>query len=137
VTIPAAAKQRTPDGAKAFARFFTQQMDQTTVTADSSKLRVLAQPTCTACLSIIELVDGYKDRGERQSRSSLNVKAVEVTSETGNATIVDVLADDLPHKIVRSDGSVVSTSPAAKINFRHTLAWTEMGWRVSDSEIVQ
>ena len=137
VTIPAAARERTPEGAKAFAAFYTEEMDRATVTADSSKLRVLAEPGCSACMSIIELVDGYKKRGERQSRSSLRLQAVEVTSETDKATVVDVLADDLPHEIVRADGSVVSTSPAAKINFRHTLAWAEIGWRVSDSEIVQ
>jgi hypothetical protein len=117
--------------------FYTEAMDRATVTADSTTLVALSEASCTACLGVIEVVDGYKQRGEHQSRESMTVRATEITSSSKDRVIVDVLADDQAHEVLRKDGSVLSRSEGAKINFRHTVAWKSSGWRIADSEIVQ
>ena len=137
VTVPAAARAHTDQGAKAFAVFYTKEMDKATVTADSSNLRSLSDSKCAACQGVIEIVEGYRQRGEHQDRESMTVRASEVTSADRAKVVVDVLADDGPHQVLRRDGSVLSRSEGAKINFRHTVSWTPSGWRIADSEIVQ
>src|SRR6476620_9928084 len=116
VAVPAAARAHTDEGAKAFAEFYTATMDRATVSADSAALRALTDPTCAACSGIVEVVDGYRSRGEHQERTSLTLGASEVVSSSPQRVKVDVLAEDKPHRVVRRDGSVVSTSPGAKIN---------------------
>lgn len=137
VAVPAAARAHTDEGAKAFARFYTEAMDRATVSADSAPLRALTDPNCAACAGIVEVVDGYRSRGEHQERTSIVLGASKVVSSSPKGVEVDVLAEDKPHRVVRRDGSVVSTSPGAKINFRHTVSWVATGWLVTDSEIVQ
>jgi hypothetical protein len=137
VTIPAAARAHTEDGAEAFAIFYTKEMDRATTSANSKPLQVLALPSCVACTSIIDLVDDYRKSGQRQRQSSVRVKLAQAQRAAPNTVVVDVLVDDLAHEVIAADGSVVSKSPAAKINFRHTVSWTASGWRISDSEIVQ
>jgi hypothetical protein len=137
VNVPAAARAHTEEGAKAFAEFYTSEMDRATVSADPTQLKSLSLPSCTACEGVIDVVEGYRSRGERQEKPSIVVDLVQVRSFSKASALVDVLAQDKPHRVVDQSGRVVSTSEGARINFRHKIVWRTGTWMVADSEIVQ
>jgi hypothetical protein len=138
VTIPAAAKQRTTEGAKAFASFYYEVLSDSQYRADSSSLRSLSAASCVACQAFAKKADEMKRRGHHVDSRSLNVDDAVVTPTTvRNGFVIDVLADDRPSKVVDATGSVVSTSQGAKLTFRTQVVWTSTGWKVADSKLVK
>ncbi|HEY7718123.1 MAG TPA: DUF6318 family protein, partial [Pedococcus sp.] len=53
VTIPAAARAHTLDGAKAFAAYFVDAMNDSQVRADSTTLSAISGPNCKGCKAYI------------------------------------------------------------------------------------
>lgn len=137
MNVPAAARAHTEEGAKAFAEFYTLEMDRATVTADSTQLRALTLATCAACKGVIEVVDDYRSRGAHQEASSVVVDLAQVRSFAKSEAVVDVLVQDKPHSVVNKTGETISTSAGARISFRHTVNWTNGAWAVADSEIIR
>ncbi|MFC6241565.1 DUF6318 family protein [Knoellia sp. GCM10027112] len=137
VSIPAAARQHTEEGAKAFAEFYTLEMDRATVSADATRLKSLSLPSCTACKGVTDVVEGYRSRGERQEKPSVVVDLVQVRSYSETGAWIEVLVEEKAHRVVNRSGQVISTSQGTRINFRHKVTWVNGTWMVADSEIIQ
>jgi hypothetical protein len=138
VTIPAAAKQRTPDGAKAFAQYYLETYSEAAHQADAAVVVKLSDPSCGGCKSLIDLVEGYRAKGQRVDRVSLTVDETALRPEgTLTRPVVDALAKDARKRILNRDGSVASNVAAANINFRLTLVWSESGWKLFDLKVIQ
>jgi hypothetical protein len=138
VTIPAAAQQRTPEGAKAFGKYYLETYSQAAHRADAATLVALSDPSCGGCKSLIELVEGYRAKGQRVDRVSLTVDEMAIRPEgTPDRPVVDALAKDARKRILNQDGSVASNVAGANINFRLTMVWSESGWRLFDLKVIQ
>jgi hypothetical protein len=138
VTIPAAAQQRTPEGAKAFAEFYYEVLSDSQYRADSSQLRALHAASCVACQAFAKKADEMKQRGQHVDSRSLTVDDAVVTpTSVRNGFVIDVLADDRPSNVVDANGSVVSSSKGAKLTFRTQVVWISSGWKVADSKLVK
>ena len=138
VTIPAAARERTPEGAKAFAVLYYEVLSDSQFRADSSNLRMLSASSCVACQAFAGKADEMKRRGQHVDSRSLKVdEAIVTPTSIRNGFVVDVLAEDRPSKVVDSDGSVVSESRGAKLTFRTQVIWMTNGWKIADSKLVK
>jgi len=138
VNVPAAARAHTEEGAKAFAEFYLSTYSQAAVRADSSPLVSLSDTTCGGCKSLIDLINGYKAKGQHADSASMVLDdSVLRADSSSNRPVVDVLAKDKKKRILNADGTVAKTVAGAYINFRLTLVWTRDGWKVNDLRVVQ
>ncbi|WP_157598327.1 DUF6318 family protein [Phycicoccus sp. Root101] len=138
MAVPPAASKKTPEGAEAFARFYTETLGDAAATSSTKSLAPLSMMSCKTCQDFIQILDGRASRGEHGERSSFRLGAVQMDPGSPlNAPIVDVLVTDQGSLIVDRNGKVVETSAPAKLNFRYTLKWSDESWRVADSEVVQ
>ncbi|MEP6854775.1 MAG: DUF6318 family protein, partial [Pedococcus sp.] len=134
----AAASKKTPEGAEAFARFYTEQLDNAAASGETAALKSLTMKSCSTCQDFIGVVDGRATRSEHGEKESFELGAVQLDpGSPEDRPVVDVLVKDVGGNIINGSGAVVSTSAPAKFNFRHTLKWVGNAWRVADSEIVQ
>jgi hypothetical protein len=138
VTIPAAAQQRTPEGAAAFSRLFLETASQAAVTASSKELRSLADPECVGCDAMADLVDGYARRHQHIDRSAMRVNnsTTRPGANTGEA-VVDVTATDGPKALVSASGATIKRFPEAKIFFEIKVEWHRSAWQVKQLQVVQ
>ena len=137
--MPAAARQHTKDGAKAFAKYFTEQMGQAFQTGDSTRLRQLYARSCSPCEDNADQVDRLRTKGQHAVGTNMVVYLVEHMKESRPSEhVIDVLVQDGPYRIVsNSQGRTIESYPKSKINLRHHLVWRESRWVVVDSFLVQ
>jgi hypothetical protein len=138
VTIPAAAKQRTPDGAKAFASFYIASVSESGFTADASTLKALSISTCKGCQVFIEFADELRAANQHVDRKSMRLTDMAVRPDsTANLIIVDCLVEDQPSRIVDSRGRVVSNEPGDRFALRISVKWIDSGWAIAESLLVE
>jgi hypothetical protein len=138
VSIPAAARAHTEEGAKAFAKFYVEKVSESGYTADSSDLRAISEPTCKGCGVFIELADELKADGHHVDRESIVLRGLMIRPDsTEDRMVIDCLVEDLPSRIVDSNGKTVSEEPGDKLTLRNTLVWKDAGWVVVESLLVQ
>ena len=138
MAVPPAATKKTPEGAEAFARYYTEELDEAAATSQTATLTQLSMTTCETCQNFISMLDGRSARGEHGEKKSFELGAVQMDpSSPPGKPIVDVLVTDLGSRIVDKTGKVIENSAPAKLNFRYTLNWSADSWRVADSEVVQ
>lgn len=138
VAVPPEAQAHTEAGAEAFAKFFYEVVSESQYRADSTELRALSSPDCEGCQVLIQMADELSDKGHRMDSRSLKVKGAGVRPDsTRDVKYVNVLAEDLPSKVLDRSGNVVSRSTGAKLTFLTTLIWNSSAWQVQDSELLR
>lgn len=138
VTIPAAARERTPEGAKAFAAFYIASVSESGFTANASTLRAVSAPTCKGCQVFIEFAEELRAADQHVDRKSMRLNGMAVRPDsTADLVIVDCLVEDQPSRIVDSRGGVVSNEPGEKLALRISVKWLERGWIVAESLLVE
>ncbi|MDF2143784.1 DUF6318 family protein [Knoellia sp. p5-6-4] len=138
VSIPAAARQHTEEGAKAFAKFYLLTYSKSAFSADAASLEALSSDSCGGCKSLIDLVNGYRAKNQHVDRVALTVDTTMLRPEgTSERPVVDVLAKDARKQVLNADGSVAKVVAAASINFRLTMRWDDNNWEVDDLRVAQ
>jgi hypothetical protein len=138
VTIPAAAREHTPEGAKAFAAFYIASVSESGFTANASTLRAVSAPTCKGCQVFIEFAEELRAADQHVDRKSMRLNGMAVRPDsTADLVIVDCLVEDQPSRIVDSRGGVVSNEPGEKLALRISVKWLERGWIVAESLLVE
>ena len=105
--LPADAQAPTPEGARAFARFWFEALNKAAATGDTADLRALAHPECQACRRFAESIDFlYKDGGGIRG-GVFTVTAVEAPADSAAEEVpVTVVYDVTPTDQLNRDGSV-------------------------------
>lgn len=138
VVVPPEATKHTEEGAKAFARYYTQQMDEATLAADSGTLRALSAPTCKGCQVSIRIADQLKAKNQRHAALTFKLAGDRLTpNSTATTKVVDVLVVDSGSTTIDSTGNVVSKSAPANLTFRQSVEWRNDGWLLIESVLVQ
>ncbi|KQZ88776.1 hypothetical protein ASD62_05105 [Phycicoccus sp. Root563] len=137
MAVPPAASKKTPEGAEAFARFYTESMDAAMVAGSSAEITALSLRSCNACTRLIKVVDERAAKGQHQEKRSFTLGASQLDPSSSNTRpIVEVLVTNAGGRIVDQEGVTVSKLGEERLNFRHTLAWRD-GWRVEKSELIR
>ena len=70
VAIPPEATKHTEEGAKAFVKYFVDQMSTSAYEADSSAVARLSSSSCKGCTTLIAFADDLKAKGHHVDRRS-------------------------------------------------------------------
>lgn len=137
IVLPPAATAHTEDGAKAFARYYSVQMDEALVRADSSVLRALSAPSCSGCRVGIDMADHLRARGQHNTATTFSIAGTRLSELTTDTQfVVDVLVDDAGGETIDAAGKPVRKSAPAKFTLRQTVQWHDAGWLVAQSALL-
>jgi hypothetical protein len=137
VNVPAAAKAHTEEGAKAFAEFFVDTLNESQVTPDSAALDAISDPSCKGCNVYIKSANAMRSKKQRADGPSMRLKGILVRPDSTKALFnLDLLIDELASKTVDQDGKVIESYDAGKLTLRTTLRPTTNGWAVKQALLV-
>jgi hypothetical protein len=138
VAVPPEATKHTEAGAKAFAKFYVAQADDALVTADSSKVKAVANESCKGCKVFIDWADELKRQGRHHANTSFTVSGQLVRPDsTDNRYVIDILIDEAGVDVVDQGGTRVASEPAQTATLRTTLSWSASTWSVTESLLVK
>jgi hypothetical protein len=122
--LPAAARQKTPDGVEAFANYYVQLLDRSGKALDSTAVRTLSR-NCATCTKLAAQWDQAKAAGQRIDGGSVTLIS------TGSVLIKDAGAE-IPTYIQQAALSYLDpsgtpvpnkTSPAVRLTGGIKLEW--------------
>jgi hypothetical protein len=136
VSVPAAAKAHTDEGAKAFAMFFMEQMSDAYASLDLTTVRALAAADCTGCRVLFQSVEERRARGEHAVSRSFTADVAGVRPNASGDTLeIDVAGTERAVNVVKN-GTVLRKTTAGKVTFRTRVHWTSSRWEMKDVKAV-
>ncbi|WP_457253099.1 DUF6318 family protein [Pedococcus sp. P5_B7] len=131
VQIPEAARAHTKAGAEAFVRFFVEQSNVASMTADISILPALSDPSCKSCGALQGAVAELKAKGRHYATEPVSVSRVKAIdgAPAGQQFVRLQLVQNLAD-VVDASGTKVSTDPEAKLARTTSLKWMGDKWLV-------
>jgi hypothetical protein len=134
--LPPEATEKTEAGAKAFAKFFVETLDQSQVEADPSTLVAISEPECQGCKIYVDLSRELAVKGQHQEGPALELSDIGVRSSSDGRFQFDLLIDERPTRTVDKAGAVVASFPADKTTLRVDFNWISNQWRVKQAVVV-
>lgn len=130
--IPKEARPETPEGAKAFVRFYFSELNSAFRHADPTMLAGLAIKDCIMCNAMLEGVKDVSAKRQHYSGDLISVQAVTVMDfVSANRTLLVQIRQN-PVKVLDTQGKVVEAAPRGAGSYVATLAYgREGGWRIS------
>ncbi|WP_269457319.1 DUF6318 family protein [Pedococcus dokdonensis] len=131
VKIPEAARAHTKAGAEAFVKFFVEQSNVASMTADTSILPPLSDPGCKSCAALQSQIVDLKARGHHYS--SAPVSASQTTAVTGSPKgqqFVRLQLTENRVEVVDANGRHIATDPKGHIARTVSLIWKGGRWKV-------
>lgn len=135
--VPAEARANTPEGAKAFAKYFFAQLNKAYTTPQAGLIAPLSTDSCKSCADYEQKAFGYVREHRRYDRAAIEVLEVSLTpGETPPPGIVwlDVTAHQLPARIIDSSGATTFTVTERTGIFFVALAFRD-GWLVDSVKV--
>ena len=132
VPIPPAAREKTPQGADAFVRFFFKQLNLAFSASDASLLTGLSNDECMACTNYEKAMVAARDNDHYLVGDSFTVSDAAAAPLQELGTRVEVIGSLPERKLVDGRGRPLSTYPArGRFHFTVTVKWNTGGWLVS------
>ena len=131
VEIPQAARAHTEAGAEAFVKFFVEQSNVASMTADTSILPPLSDPSCKSCSALQHEVADLKARGHHYLTEPVRISQVTAIggAPAGQQFVRLQLIQNLAD-VVDASGKKVSTDPETRLARTTSLKWTGDRWLV-------
>ena len=131
VEIPEAARAHTEAGAEAFVKFFVEQSNVASMTADTSILPPLSDPSCKSCSALQHEVADLKARGHHYLTEPVRISQVTAIggAPAGQQFVRLQLIQNLAD-VVDASGKKVSTDPETRLARTTSLKWTGDRWLV-------
>lgn len=139
--LPDAAKQKTTNGAIAFAGFYLRVVNQAYLRMDAGLVRSLSTDDCKVCKAWASSIDAYRKQSGRLDQPIY-------VGFREPSIVADLLANDPPGvhvqavvdvaaaKVSAPDGKVLQSSVKSSSGRVFILVWTENGWRVAQVDRV-
>lgn len=132
--MPADAKKKTKDGARAFTIFFWSQFNRSQTEPNPTLLRPLYADSCAPCVAYTNGAQSLKDRNQRYDDPPFRITKVTTDTLKGNAATLITEADQQAVPVLDAQGTPVATATARDPRFLVTLAWNGSGWLVGNIE---
>jgi hypothetical protein len=134
--IPAAARQHTTAGAKAFVVYFWQVVDYATAELEPDALAPLVRADCTGCTAGLDFIKNAKKRdatirGGNEHVESITAQRVSLGKDEYFS--VEVRISNTKQHVVYADGTS-KTFPASTVQDHLMLQPTPTGWIVASLE---
>jgi hypothetical protein len=138
VDVPAAAREHSEEGAKAFARYFHETASRAFVTNDPSALEQLSAASCKGCTAIAAGVRRQAESGEHPAEPRFVFESANVQPRTGRQPyVVDVIGSDKSVEVVDRDGKVTRRVDSVPSWTRLTLTRRGDRWLVQQFAAVK
>lgn len=135
VSIPAAARANTQEGAVEFAKFFLIAGSKAETDWRSDVVRALSDPTCTTCAGQMAAIAESEAKGERVSTNRFVPQSTQAgPGTTSSAYQVDVLAKLRAASVIDRKGKAIRKLPEDDQALRVHVYWNGQTWRVSQVE---
>lgn len=129
--MPELAGEHSESGAKAFARFAVELVDEGYVTAESSQFRSISDAKCRGCRILISQIQRFKNAGEHARERSLWVVRTVWAGSRGARSAVDVVGTSYEVDVMDSRGQKAYVQDGdGKVMFRLILVWRDAAWRI-------
>lgn len=133
--VPEAARQRTNDGAIAFARYWIDQNNKAFMHPDLTSLELLCLPTSEACVRLEAQLSELRGSEAHADRPGLTVQTARIgIPEQPGATSVVLDATMQAHNYVDAQGNVLASTSAGRHIIVVTLLWNSGGWKISSTQ---
>lgn len=131
-TLPAAAKQPTPEGAVAFFRYFWDVYNYSYAALDTKELRRISESSCKFCLDSANSIEGRKREGGYYVGGIVSVStAVAAPDNPKIGLIVNSIIDQTASRTVTADGVTEQSVPASTgMRIDSAVQWKGEQWRM-------
>ncbi|MDP5227797.1 MULTISPECIES: DUF6318 family protein [Arthrobacter] len=132
--MPAAAKEKTPEGAKAFVGYWVAMLSYAYETKDTKLVKELGTSDCIACQSIPGAIDQKAPTYAWQEGGLVKASAIENYGGLldNSATVVAQLTQS-PYILRSSNGTAVKTiNKISTISYAYRLEYRKAGWTIID-----
>jgi hypothetical protein len=137
-TMPAAAKQPTPDGATAFFQYFFDLYTHAYLSLDTASLGAVSSKECKFCTSAISHVESARRAGNTIKGGAITVTtAVAAPGDPNTGLLVNGVVDQEKGITYTRSGSIYSTAPASKgSRVDAVVIWVDSHWMMRAVEIL-
>lgn len=133
--IPTEATAATPEGAEAFVRHFTREVNQAYLTLDAARIQALSDPDCKTCQRYIASIEAFAAEDASVAPYEVEVLEVEapaVAPETTGITALSVLRID-EVVVTTPDGTELLREAADEMYIQTvSLVRGQAGWLVAE-----
>lgn len=126
--IPAAARENTPTGSEAFARFYVFRLNAAWTTADASLLAGLSQDDCKTCTAFIDTAKRFQRDGLRHDRATLKVTNATAGSFADKRAIVNIFVDQIGVRVIDQSGRTVDKTTSGRGALVATMRYQDDHW---------
>jgi hypothetical protein len=132
--VPPSAQAETPEGARAFARYWFEVLNRAASTGDTEELRTLSHPACESCTRFADSIDFLYTDGGGIRGGVFTLTAVESPADKGVAEVpVTVVYDVTETEQLNKDGSVRKRiAPLRQVAGEMSIQRVGDGWQVRE-----
>ncbi|HQG10732.1 MAG TPA: hypothetical protein PLZ83_11130, partial [Dermatophilaceae bacterium] len=132
------ARANTPAGAIAFAKHFFGLVNRAYTTPQAGLLTPLSTANCKTCAAFESTAADFVAQSQRYDRAAVSILEVAIDSDPPPAgmTLVDVVVDQLPAKVIDSKGSTVTAITGRRGVFVVQLQFAPAGWAVDTIQVM-
>lgn len=135
-TLPAVARQDSPAGAEAFARFYIQTLDYSYQSRDTQLLRQLAR--CSGCDAVADGIDQWSSEGGRYEGGRLAVINSGVVKHVrGSAGLIALTYSRTDRILVSATGEREPVPGSPALNVLVTERKVSSGWLITKIQVVK
>ena len=129
--LPPEARKHTPEGAAAFVKFFVEQTNIASRTADTSIIPPLTDEGCKSCAALQEQVQSLRSQQRHyKSDPATNIKTDAVPGGAKGQQLVRLRMAQTGAAIVDKSGAVVDTDPREDVARTVSVVWRGNSWVV-------
>ena len=128
-SIPAAAREQTPEGAEAFVRYFMARVNEAWTTPATGIIAADSTPDCKFCLTAEETAKWLVEHGHRYERDPVTVVDIAPLSGAPNDQIyLTAVMVQNSSDIVDTRGAVQSSESEKRLDRTIALKWADDRW---------
>jgi hypothetical protein len=135
--MPAAAKEKTDQGAAAFARHFVAAINYVARSGDADALLAISSPTCVSCKSIAERGQTtYANGGRIEGEGWKVLRANVAPNQPHTRVFVDLTIRQAPEQVFASPSASPKSFKGGDHTFSLVLSGRPNGWQATRMDFV-
>lgn len=131
--VPAAAKEHSVEGAKAFVTFYFQTLEKLDINGGTGVIPKLSTPTCKTCKLQEDNGKELAQTGERlEAQGTVKLSAMAEDPQSTVDTKVLTFTSIMPPAKRLRGSTVLDSSPQTTLKHAVRVVWTTSGWKIDE-----
>ena len=131
-TLPDEAKEQSEAGAAAFATFYLDTLNYSTMNSTDGLLEDLGGPDCKTCRAFEELVTKYADEGHHSDGPVVTFQPLEARASGSNMIIFADAVQPVPSTLDESGNVVQEGAEGSAFTMVIRMHWSEGQWMITE-----